>query len=135
MTVEWRGEMSVGNEVIDDDHKHLIDLINEYESAIARKNPVILEDAVNGLLDYAKSHFEREENLMTAVHYPQRNLHRDHHRDLLRRVQDFHKGLCEDHQIDIEDASRFLHDWFVQHVLNEDLKLRPYLTGERHDAK
>ena len=133
MPIQWREEMSVGNDIIDDDHKNLIGLINEYEAALSMKNPVILKHAITGLVDYANSHFEREEKLMAAVHYPHLNAHREHHRTLLYRIEDFHEGILKAHKIDLGEASRFLYDWLVRHVLDEDLKLRPYVAGERHD--
>jgi len=38
MPIKWREQLAVGNAVIDEDHKELIKLINEYEEAVANKD-------------------------------------------------------------------------------------------------
>ncbi|MBC8267998.1 MAG: hemerythrin family protein [Rhodospirillaceae bacterium] len=132
MSIEWRDSLSVGNDFIDDDHKKLFVLINQYEIAVQQKNPVILEDAFNGLVEYAHSHFEREQNLMEAVHYPDRRAHADQHTILIDSMDDFHKSLTKEKSIDIGKVSKFLHDWLIDHVINEDMKLKPYVKGKRY---
>ena len=131
MTIEWRDAMSIGDEVIDEDHQNLIRLINKYEMAIVQKNPRELENAFNGLVDYAHAHFEREERVMEAVYFPHRRKHAEHHRDLLHRIEDFHKSLSVDHKLDLKATSSFLHDWLINHVLDEDMQIKPHLTGDR----
>ncbi len=131
MTIQWRDSLSVGNDFIDEDHKHLLVLINQYEIAVQQKNPGILEDAFNGLVEYAHSHFEREQNLMEAVHFPERRSHAEVHTKLLETMDDFHKNLKTKNSVDIGKVSKFLHDWIIDHVLNEDMKLKPYVKGER----
>ena len=34
MSIAWRDDMSVGNEIIDNDHKYLISVLNTIEAAI-----------------------------------------------------------------------------------------------------
>ena len=130
--LEWREELAVGDPVIDDDHKHLIKLVNAYEGAITERNPRQLKNALDGLVTYAKEHFEREENVMLAVHFPHRISHMQQHEELLIKIQKFHDEMMKAHALDIEEVSRFLHDWLVEHVVKEDLQLRPYRTGGRH---
>jgi len=131
MSIEWRDSLSVGNDYIDEDHKHLIVLINQYEIAVQQRNLPILENAFEGLVEYAHSHFEREQNLMDAVHYPNRRGHAELHTKLIDTMDDYHKGLKKEKSVDIKKVSKFLHDWIIDHVVNEDMKLRPYVKGER----
>ncbi len=131
MPIEWRDSLSVGNDFIDEDHKHLLVLINQYEIAVQQQNVPILENAFEGLVDYAHSHFEREQKLMEAVHYPERRAHADLHTKLIDTMDDFHKGLIKENTVDIKKVSKFLHDWIIDHVVNEDMKLRPYVKGQR----
>ena len=125
--------MSVGDAVIDEDHQHLIDLVNKYEAAVEHKSPQALAMAFDGLVRYAQTHFEREEKIMEAVHFPDRRTHADHHKDLLSRMEAFHKELEVHRRFDLKKTTTFLHDWLIDHVLNEDMRLKPYLKGERKD--
>jgi hemerythrin len=133
MPILWRDAMSVGNETIDEDHKKLFLLVNLYEDAIAKHNLFELKTAFQGLMEYAAQHFEREEKLQLAINMQGSNAHRQEHRDLVRQLEDFNKKLNDASQprISIEVASKFLHDWIVQHVLQSDMKMKPLLTGRR----
>ncbi len=131
MPIEWRDKMSVGDAMVDDDHRNLIRLINQYEDAIGRRDARLLRQTFRGLSDYAEAHFEREEKLMEAVYFPMRRTHGDIHKNLMRQVTDFHFQIVGGERISVAEASRFLHDWFVNHVLQEDMKLRDHLLGRR----
>jgi len=37
MALVWRDQLSVGNNVIDSDHKHLIEIINKVEQSLQEK--------------------------------------------------------------------------------------------------
>ena len=131
MPIEWREKMSIGDATIDQDHHALIRLINQYEEAIAQHDARLLRHTFEGLCDYARAHFKREEKLMETVYFPERNAHGEIHKEFLRRVTDFHFQLLGGEKLPIAQASQFLHDWFVDHVLNEDLKLRDYILNHR----
>lgn len=131
MAIEWRDELSVGDATIDDDHKGLIRLINQYEQVIAEHDARLLKETFKSLSDYAAAHFEREEKLMEAVCFPERRTHGDKHADLMRQVQDFHYQILCGEKLHVAEISRFLHDWLVNHVIQEDLKLGAYVLGRR----
>ena len=131
MPIHWRDAMSVGNEMIDEDHKKLFLLVNLYEGAIAKHNLFELKVAFQGLMEYTAQHFEREEKLQSAICMPGASGHRQEHRELVSRLENFNRTLNDASQprISIEVASKFLHDWIVSHVLKSDMKMRPLLTG------
>lgn len=133
MPIVWRDGMSVGNELIDEDHKRLFLLVNLYEDAIAKHNLFELKTAFQGLKDYAAQHFEREEKLQAAIMMHGASAHRQEHSDLVSQLEEFNKNLNDSSKprISIEVASSFLHDWIVNHVLQSDMKMRPLLTGGR----
>ena len=133
MPIEWTDKISVGNPAIDDDHKHLIDLINEYEEAVSKKDIRILDHAFAGLEKYAEEHFEREELMMEAMHFPHRRKHQEAHRELIRQVQDKHAQIRQHKHIDIKELSEFLRHWLIDHVLKEDMQIKSYVKGGRTD--
>ncbi|MGB8226367.1 MAG: hemerythrin domain-containing protein, partial [Sedimentisphaerales bacterium] len=74
---EWTDELSVGNELIDSQHKRLIGFINDfYNAADKDNNEAAIRKAVGNLTYYVKTHFSDEENLMEKYNYPQLELHR-----------------------------------------------------------
>jgi hemerythrin len=66
--IEWREEMAVGVPTIDDDHKALIGIINEFEMCQSRS---CAERAAKKLFNYTRSHFQREETIQECFHYPE----------------------------------------------------------------
>lgn len=106
MSIEWNDKLSVGNDLIDEDHQHLIKLINAYEMAVSQDNLKVLGLAFESLEKYANEHFEREEKLMAAVYYPQRRDHAAKHKELLKMVQEKHNEV-EQGEIDVPALSAF----------------------------
>ena len=93
MSVEWRDEFSVGNQMIDGDHQTLIAIINEYESVLETKDISRLKDVYQRLFEYAEMHFEREVALQKAVHFPGYLSHQGKHDELLRATHGDPYGL------------------------------------------
>ncbi len=136
MSVEWRDEFSVGNDMIDGDHRTLIAIINEYETVLETKDIGRLKDVYQRLFDYAEMHFDREINLQKAVHFPGYLTHQSKHDDLLRQLTEIHTAFVEgtERKGIIPKTTQLLRGWLLQHILTEDLKLRPYVAGERGDT-
>lgn len=129
MSLEWREQLSVGNDLIDNDHKRLIEIINRAELSLKSKNLVRLTTVLDELSAYSIRHFEMEEALGKAVGFPDvSQLHDAHHALLgkLEQVKNELAGTWED-----TTADRFatlLRDWLVNHVIKEDSRMKPYLA-------
>ena len=134
MPITWRDAMSVGDARVDDDHKHLIKLINAFEAiAEAGAEPAKVEAVFKGLKAYTEEHFSREERLQLAARYPYYESHLKAHRGLIRQLEELRSewqalaaGPGRDQAL--KDLAAFLRDWLVAHILKEDLRLKPYLA-------
>lgn len=132
MSIAWRDAMNIGEASIDDDHKHLVDMINAFEISISgkiehRKVAAILL----GLFEYTADHFKREEEIQQKVRYPYFESHRRSHRDVLKKltelVQDYTQagGVVRDTMI--RSMAGFLKEWLVDHIIQSDLRMKPYV--------
>lgn len=129
MTLEWRAQLSVGNDLIDDHHKQLIDIINRAEQSLKSKNLIKLTTVLDELSAYSIKHFEIEEALAKAVGFPDvSRLHQSHHAllDKLEQVKGELAQAWEDTTAD--HFTELLRDWLVNHVIKEDMRMQPYLT-------
>lgn len=134
MPIQWRDALSVGHPQIDQDHKHLIGLINDFETAISgeiehRKVARILL----GLFNYTQEHFAREERLQLEIRYPFHDGHRHAHRDLVRSLGDILDTYSKEPDIAQRDAIVrrmvvFLRQWLVDHIIENDLRMKPYIA-------
>lgn len=131
--IEWREEMSVGHSVIDDDHKRLIAIINEFERAAKNHaSAQVLHETLLLLQDYTNEHFSREEAVQRACRYPYYAEHKREHDELLLKVTEFAQiyFIKRTRPVDpaaIASMAHFLHDWFTDHTIRADLKMKRYL--------
>ena len=129
MSLEWREQLSVGNDVIDSDHKYLIEIINRVEEGLKTHDRQGLGTALDHLEQYAKSHFDAEEKIGSAAGYPDvQHLHESHAAliaDLNQMKLDFAGQWTPELG---EHFSALLRGWLINHVIKEDLLMKPFLA-------
>lgn len=127
--ITWQDSYSVGVELIDNDHKLLVSLINQLSESIeSQQGREVAGSVLNVLEEYTASHFGREELLMEKGGYPDLAPHRVEHEKLKAQVRDvvsrYHAGDTE--QLDREVLA-FLRNWLTGHILGVDMKYAPYV--------
>ncbi len=118
----WSDEYSVGNEVLDSQHKHLFDLGNRIQQA----KPSEAKAYVMSLYKYIRLHFTEEEHHMEKIGFPGVDGHRMMHEQLITRLNDLSDGFTPDM---IDELARFLHDWILNHLLKEDHQYFVYVRS------
>ena len=134
MSIQWRKEMAVDESVIDEDHKLLIEIVNSFEAAISRKlAPETIDQGLKLLKHYTVEHFRREEELQRAAQYPFFDAHAREHRDVIKKLDNIvaHRRAAAT-RADISDVAKeiinLLKDWLVNHIIQSDLRMRPYVA-------
>lgn len=131
MAIAWREQLSVGNNIIDEDHKYLIEIINKVEVCLAKKDMSALKAELKRLHDYSLLHFDREEKIAIAVGYEQTPGLQQSHQSLIEKL-----GKMESEFISSENTlspeltkgfAEFLRNWLIDHVIKEDLLMKPTL--------
>jgi hemerythrin-like metal-binding protein len=130
--VKWDDSMSVGVEAIDKDHKKLLGMINQLQTAAhyqtdAEQTGKILDE----LVAYTQYHFTREEGLMQEHHYPGFDAHKQQHDDMIKQVSKFIDEYRVDNTRTIENVALFLKTWLVNHINGSDQEYVPYLSGSK----
>ena len=129
MALLWRSQLSVGNDLIDSDHQYLLEIINRAEVCLKSVDTVALTSVLNELANYGKSHFEREELVAKAVGYPKADLLHESHTRLAEQLTKFREGVESNRtKINVDEVTTFLRDWLIQHVIKEDMLMKPWLT-------
>ena len=132
MPIVWKNEMAVHNQIIDDEHKLLICLINSVEIALKAENHgMMVLFLVRELNIYTKNHFSQEEKIMLDHNYAGFTEHKLAHQDILQQIQELEEKI----QKAIDDNAKFdaaelnlidlLRSWIIEHVLKVDMKLKP----------
>lgn len=126
--VQWSESMSVGNPHIDEQHRILIDTINQLASAESQNDRPVVAMIIDELVSYAAFHFNFEEQLMEDSGYPELENHRRTHQGFVRWVQDLREEFTYHRRRLLgERILGFLRDWLREHILGDDQLYRPYL--------
>jgi len=129
--VDWNDGMSVGVQVIDQQHRQLLTLINELHDAMTQgRGSTVLRQIVDGLIEYTRVHFTTEEGYFEICDYPDCAAHKQQHRYFVAKVTDFKQGFDEGRLMLTLDVMSFLGDWLVEHIQGSDASYAPFLHAE-----
>ena len=117
--------MSLGVKAIDDDHKALIQMINDLFIAIeTNSTQVELEHTFKKLEEYALMHFSKEEALMKVCENYDDTAHLKSHKEFRESIPLLKKKFLHAPSKDrAYETVEFLANWLIQHIINEDLPL------------
>ena len=129
--VSWTADLSVGIEAIDDQHKRIVDFINDLHEASLSGNREIVGRIIDELMEYTVSHFSFEEAMMERAGYRLLRPHKKVHEQFTRRVTEFRHRfkLREDVASEMQET---LIKWLMNHIKNED---RNYAATVREFGK
>ena len=130
----WNEEkMSVGVEIIDEQHKKLIDLINNLITSIKNFSQIDdIEFLINEAINYAEYHFKIEEDLYESINIDLEliNNHRKMHNGFKEKVLEYKNIFIKNQDVEFEkkvdisdELFKFLISWLKEHIINEDKKL------------
>ena len=123
-TFVWDQHFTTGLDRVDEQHHHLVDLINQLgESLIAGEveNPESLQAIFGELAEYAQYHFGEEERLMTETGVAPRHQdsHRRSHAEFIQQVSTMWNS--RNSMANAADALHgYLRSWLAFHILGED---------------
>jgi hemerythrin-like metal-binding protein len=131
--IEWNDKLSVGVQVLDDDHKRMIDMINElYDGFKAGTSKEILDGILAQMEHYTEYHFRHEEELFDQTDYPDAEIHKREHNELnvwSRKTEEaFRNGTLKAPSLEIMN---YLKDWLFDHILKSDMNYAPYMKAKR----
>ncbi len=129
--IRWNNELSVGISSIDEQHKQLVNMLNELNDGLEQgKANDVLVKIFAGLADYTVKHFGYEEELFSRYGYAEEQQHINEHKALIMQVQKLQQKMVEgDFMISVE-VMAFLKDWLTNHILITDKAYGPFLIDK-----
>lgn len=121
----WKEIYSLNNEQLDDEHKNLFKIAEE---AFAVVKPELkhekIKTVLNKLYEYMKTHFSHEEEYMQEINYPQFEIHKDIHNNIVNTINDFIKELPTLSADSFEkELARLIDTTIINHIIQEDKKI------------
>lgn len=135
---EWKAEYSVGDAVLDNQHKELIRIMNDvyellHEPEAAQQDGRI-EFIFGSLADYIVTHFAYEEQRMVDARYPYDKLvtHRAEHHELIKKVRRHHASVMEGKREGLMELMPYLcNEWLVHHICEQDMDYKPFMAAAK----
>lgn len=117
----WKDEYSVGVKSLDDDHRKLLNLINKLQTAVHYQTGDVFEkEALTEVVAYTKYHFEREEKMLQDAGYANFEAHKETHREMIAKVDEFVQDYEKRGHVVVEDIAQYLKNWLVGHINGTD---------------
>lgn len=122
--VTWENRYNINIPEIDEQHRHLISIINRLYDACTVGDKHQLETgfkvAVKETVDYVKKHFSDEEKMMLAKGYPDYPAHKAKHDEFVRKIIEAVSNYTEGKPLAANNFIRFLTGWLLEHIAITD---------------
>lgn len=131
--MKWTQALSVGDDLIDGQHRAFFDEVNAVVSALESGAPRqqvqrFHSDFIIGLA----RHFRDEELLLARVNYPDYDHHQAEHRALMASVTALAEILAHaDSHSELLMVVRNTVTALIEHMALEDMRYRRYVSGSR----
>ena len=123
----WKEEYNLGIELIDDQHKKLVSIINDLYSAFYRKDSnTMLFKILCEMETYSHQHFATEENYFKITMYKNQSEHILSHNEFRHKAKDFKQQFQSGQPITFR-LINYLKEWLLKHILKEDKEYVPTL--------
>lgn len=126
--IAWKPEYDIGIQEIDEQHKKLVQLINDFYTAMVKKSSAEeMGRVIHEVVDYTRIHFAIEECLLRMFEYEDYANHKKGHDLFVEKVQSIKQRFENgDHSVSME-LFGLLRDWLIQHIQEKDTQYAPVL--------
>ncbi|MDR1238491.1 MAG: bacteriohemerythrin [Treponema sp.] len=128
--VEWDNRYTVGIQLIDDQHKELLRLINCFYLGCINgeeNTKSQLRLSAHGLVGYIKYHFATEEQFLERIKYPDRAAHKRQHDEFIRETLERAEHFDRSRAASPKNFVRYIRNWILAHITLIDKKYATYI--------
>lgn len=126
--IEWSEKFLTGVKEADEQHKKLVEVVNElYEAMKQGKGKEVLDKILDELVKYADYHFSTEETLMSKYGFPELAAHKKEHENFKVKIKEFLEKKAKGEVTLSIEVMNFLKEWLVKHIMGTDKKYGPFL--------
>ncbi len=133
--IEWNEQMTTGLTNVDDQHRHLVDIVNALVQLHRNgATPPDLMPLLNDLRGYTHYHFQTEAELMHAwpVDPVRKHAHLRAHQEFIDRIEQTGRLIATTPADAIDSLLMFLVKWLVHHIGSVDVRLAREIRALRN---
>ena len=128
--ITWDDSIALNISEIDNQHKRLVNIINEMFDAMKdARGTAVIDDILKRLVGYTDYHFGTEEKYFDQFRYLESEHHKEEHRYLVEQVNEFKKAFDEgkikrdgSDSVLTVDLWKLLKYWLINHIKISDKK-------------
>jgi hemerythrin len=128
----WKKNLDTGIDVIDVQHKQIVDYINKLDDARITKNRLVIAKVIEDTVDYTVSHFGFEETLIEDSGYEFIRPHKRVHELFIKRVTEYKQRFDEGEDV-ADELHGLLSRWLFSHIQNDDAAYVPSVKASLVD--
>jgi len=133
--ISWKSIYETGIQQIDDEHKNLLNILNNlHRCFIQKEGSKVGIEIFKNLIEYTKTHFFHEEEIMRKAKYPKYDEHKNEHRILTRQVVDFFEIFEKQQDLMTANMLEFLKDWLQYHIKIKDIEFSVWKNDNEKKA-
>lgn len=126
---EWASDLVIDGGRIDQDHMHLVDLVNQLHTATTDGvGQEVVMKIMQQLVTYTMEHFTREEQTMAAARFPGLKQHQASHQQFISDLDVLIRQFASGSISVAAQLSALLRDWLSLHIRRSDREFRVYMT-------
>jgi len=132
--VIWEDKYATGIELIDNQHRRLVELTNQlYLACLAGDEALstVFKDAMSRMVEYVRFHFSAELKLLNAIDYPDYHNHKKMHDNLVQDILDAAKDYSEGKRFVPNNFVHTLKDWVFGHIAVYDKIYAAYVAEQK----
>lgn len=134
MFLPWIDRYSIGDELIDNQHRKMLEMINTLHSALVHKGSTeVVRQVISQVVEYSREHFVAEEALMEKTNYPGLAVHRKLHAAMIKKLTMLLHRIKRGEEISVRELLAFLKSWWQDHIVTEDRKIGTWMN-ERQEV-
>ena len=115
----WQDNLNTGIQVIDDQHRRIVEMINQLHAAQTGGSQLVVAEVIDELVDYTLSHFAFEEELMEEAGYPFCAAHKRVHEVFTKRVSEYRMRFQAGEDV-VDELKSMLSRWLFNHIRSDD---------------
>ena len=115
----WQDNLNTGIQVIDDQHRRIVEMINQLHAAQTGGSQLVVAEVIDELVDYTMSHFAFEEELMEEAGYPFCAAHKRVHEVFGKRVSEYRMRFQSGEDV-TDELRNMLSRWLFNHIRGDD---------------
>jgi hemerythrin len=127
--VTWSERLSCGIKLIDNQHKGLVDLVNDmfdHATGNSTQEHDYFDKVIQEVVKYVKVHLATEEKIMLATKFSGYADHKRAHENFIFNVINNISDYNDGNRLTLSTFTKFLKDWILSHIAMVDKQYFEY---------